>query len=68
MQAKVRADVDGRQSRMDLVWRKEENSAEVFVGNKFAVEDANYLHVHGITHVLNMANNLVLNLSPKCFC
>ena len=65
MQAKTRADVDGSQSRMNLVWRNGETSGELYVGNKFAAEDAHFLHLHGITHVLNMAHNLVHNLSPK---
>merc|ERR1712126_28997 len=61
IQAKTRADVDGSQSRMDCVWRNEETSGELYVGNKFAAEDAHFLHLRGITHVLNMAHNLVHN-------
>ena len=62
MLAKVRADVTGEQSRMDAVWTHE-LGGELLIGNKFAAEDAHYLHLQGVTHLLNTANNLVKILS-----
>ena len=58
MSAKVRADVSGEQSRMDAVWTHEQGG-QLLLGSKFAAEDAHYLHLNGVTHLLNTANNLV---------
>ena len=44
-----------------MVWRHP-NGGEIFIGNKFAVEDANFLALNEITHVLNMAYDLVLKM------
>jgi len=60
MVSKHRSDVNGEQSRMNMVWRHP-NGGEIFIGNKFAVEDANFLALNEITHVLNMAYDLVKN-------
>ena len=49
MRAKVAADVTGDQQRMDEVF------PNIFIGNKFAAEDAHYLALNNISHVLNMA-------------
>ena len=49
MRAKVAADITGDQQRMDEVF------PNIFIGNKFAAEDANYLALNNISHVLNMA-------------
>ena len=57
LRAKQRADVTGEQLRMDCVWR---GGGELWVGNKFAAEDAHYLQLQGVTHLLNTANNLVI--------
>ena len=62
MSAKVRADVTGEQSRMDAVWTSE-RGGKLLIGNKYAAEDAHFLHLQGVTHILNTANNLVKMLS-----
>ena len=64
MAAKVRADVSEEQSRMDEVWSHPRGGG-LLIGNKFAAEDAHYLHLHGVTHLLNMANNLVKMSRPE---
>ena len=53
MRAKVAADVTGDQQRMDEVF------PNIFIGNKFAAEDAHYLALNKITHVLNMAHTVI---------
>ena len=52
MRCKLEADLSGEQSRMDRVW------SNLYIGNKFAAEDAHYLALNKITHVLNMANTV----------
>ena len=49
MRAKLAADLSGEQQRMDEVF------PNIFIGNKFAAEDAHYLALNKISHVLNMA-------------
>ena len=58
LKAKQRADTTGDQVRMDVVWCHP-GGGQLLIGNKYAVEDVNYLALHGVTHVLNMANVLV---------
>ena len=53
MRSKVEADINGLQSRMDQVY------SNIFIGNKFAAEDAHYLALNKITHVLNMAHTVI---------
>ena len=53
MRYKVAADLSGEQSRMDLVY------SNIYIGNKFAAEDAHYLAMNKITHVLNMAHTVL---------
>ena len=53
MRSKVEADINGQQSRMDQVY------SNIFIGNKFAAEDAHYLAMNKITHVLNMAHTVI---------
>ena len=53
MRSKVEADINGQQSRMDQVY------SNIFIGNKFAAEDAHYLALNKITHVLNMAHTVI---------
>ena len=53
MRSKVEADIKGQQSRMDEVY------SNIFIGNKFAAEDAHYLALNKITHVLNMAHTVI---------
>ena len=53
MRAKVAADLSGEQQRMDEVF------PNIFIGNKFAAEDAHYLALNKITHVLNMAHTVI---------
>ena len=67
MKAKVAADLSGTQPRMDEV------SPNLFIGNKFAAEDAHFLALNKISHVLNMADTVgprqVLTselLQPEC--
>ena len=60
LRSKQRADVTGEQLRMDCVWRGGCGGGELWVGNKFAAEDAHYLQLQGVTHLLNTANNLVI--------
>ena len=54
MRAKVAADLSGEQPRMDEV------HPNIFIGNKFAAEDAHYLALNNISHVLNMADTVGL--------
>ena len=59
MRAKQAADLSGEQSRMDEVF------PNIFIGNKFAAEDAHYLALNNISHVLNMAATVgILSLAP----
>ena len=53
MRSKTEADINGQQSRMDEVY------SNIFIGNKFAAEDAHYLAMNKITHVLNMAHTVI---------
>ena len=54
MRAKVSADLSGEQPRMDEV------HPNIFIGNKFAAEDAHFLALNNISHVLNMADTVGL--------
>ena len=63
MRAKRAADLSGDQSRMDEVY------PNIFIGNKFAAEDAHYLALNNISHVLNMAATVGMRQivsSPQC--
>ena len=60
MRAKQAADLSGEQSRMDEVF------PNIFIGNKFAAEDAHYLALNNISHVLNMAATVgILSLASQ---
>ena len=65
MRAKVSADLSGEQPRMDEV------HPNIFIGNKFAAEDAHYLALNNISHVLNMADTVgltrIVNRSSRSF-
>ena len=70
MRCKLEADLSGEQSRMDRymmmmimtmmmkIMMMDRVWSNLYIGNKFAAEDAHYLALNKITHVLNMANTV----------
>ena len=68
MRCKLEADLSGEQPRMDrymmmmmtimMMMMMDRVWSNLYIGNKFAAEDAHYLALNNITHVLNMANTV----------